>query len=111
MLTISILKFPLKTSPDGQLTLFPNPAKDNLKVSGFTKDEVVEISVSTTGGKTLRTLSFNASGGVVNIPVNGLAAGIYFLNVESPSLTESVKFMVGFGVIGRPLHGQHCKCL
>lgn len=81
--------------PEGQLTVFPNPVQGNLKVAGMQPEENTKIDVLTTSGKVVYSTEFIAQGGVVNITLPQLAAGMYFLRVESDTVSDKVKFLAG----------------
>jgi choice-of-anchor B domain-containing protein len=72
-------------SPVSGFSTFPNPARDVL-TAGFNamESENLTLSVSDIAGKTIRTIpvDVNQGGNQVNIPVDFLSPGIYFLSIS-----------------------------
>ena len=79
------------------VNVYPNPATDNIHVR-IEADEAQEISASVVDmtGKTVYVDQFNFNGGSqeYTIPVNAMAKGFYFLNLQSKQGKTIRKFIV-----------------
>ncbi len=74
------------------ISIYPNPAADqlNITIDNFTGS--ANILVINLQGQVLR-IARAASSNTVIIPVNGLAAGIYFVEVNTDTIKYVQKFI------------------
>jgi hypothetical protein len=81
-----------------QATMYPNPVRDNAKVSFELKaDANVTYQVYDLSGRMVKSEflgSFSEGTHEADVTVNGLAKGSYILRLNAGSYTSSVKFMV-----------------
>lgn len=78
------------------VNLYPNPATENLNVTLSAEAQDVLATVVDLTGKVVYNENFSHNGGEQNyvIPVNGMAKGIYFLNLQGNSGKTTHKFIV-----------------
>ncbi|MCR4680891.1 MAG: C10 family peptidase [Bacteroidales bacterium] len=78
------------------VSIFPNPATDNLFVKMNAEAQDVLATVVDITGQVVYTEMFNHGGGEsqYTLPVNSLSNGIYFLNLQSKSGKATYKFIV-----------------
>ena len=74
---------------DTSLKLYPNPASENLTITG---KQIESVTIYSATGAAVATVAADAD--TVSYDVTGLAAGIYFANVKSATGTEVIKFIV-----------------
>ena len=82
---------------DGTLTVFPNPAKDNINLSFDLKENTdIDITLNDISGKQLISSTYNASAGnnQLSLDVNGLAKGIYVLTVNTTKGSLNYKVVI-----------------
>ncbi len=81
---------------NGNFTLYPNPANDQLNVSFDAQSESYEMQVIDLQGRVLKTISVNGNKGqqTVAIELNGMAAGNYLLTISNGSATTTKHFSV-----------------
>ena len=78
-----------------QCRVTPNPAKDQITVSGILGAwPTARISLFESTGKLVRTVTTEVTQGSAQITLAGLAAGSYLLNVESGEQSFSSKFIL-----------------
>jgi hypothetical protein len=79
-------------------TVFPNPAKDYVKVQlSRPIDEYLYFSLYDVAGKLINSLpdrSVSADGTTISFPLNGLQKGVYMLKMESRSFSSAKKIIV-----------------
>lgn len=81
------------TLPENSLTVFPNPATDQLTISGLSvTGEPSELFISTLNGKVLKIIPVNET--VQRVDVDDLAAGMYLLHLKNSSEQRVIKFIV-----------------
>jgi hypothetical protein len=74
-------------------TVYPNPAKSSLTVSGeFEKNEKVKYEITDLIGRTVLTSEVNASE-KFSIPISSLNTGVYFLKIQVNNSIEVKKFI------------------
>ncbi len=78
-------------SDDNQISLFPNPAQDNLRI-GFNHVAQRNISIIDVNGKIV--LSFSNNGAVAEINVSEFASGVYVCKIEENGLLSTHKFII-----------------
>ncbi|UKN02145.1 S8 family serine peptidase [Paracrocinitomix mangrovi] len=76
-----------------ELTVFPNPFGDSFNISGLEEGEDVEIRIIAMNGDIVMEKTFNAWEGLITVYTQGLANGVYFLRVLSPSKTHKEKII------------------
>lgn len=73
------------------ISIYPNPVKDVLKIDGLNAKEQNTISIIDVQGKiVLKTTTQNSS---LSLNVKQLAAGSYFVKIEANNHTTTVKFV------------------
>ncbi len=101
--TIDFIAIPVGISENSSkttissLSIFPNPASNNANVSlSLIQDAKVTISVVNTLGQVVSTSTEKANAGKsnFNIGLNGIAKGIYFVNVKAGTQTATTKLIV-----------------
>jgi uncharacterized delta-60 repeat protein len=81
---------------NNSLLLYPNPASDEMSLSIETKElEGLTINIDNTIGQIVKTLKYDCHYGKnnVNLSVNGLNNGIYYVNVKGKNMNETIKFI------------------
>ncbi len=69
-------------------TLSPNPAFDELQISGLPKSDITQIKLLNTVGQTVALFEANQS--VTNLDITAISQGVYFICVDG---YEPVKFL------------------
>lgn len=69
-------------------TLSPNPASNELQISGLPKSDITQIKLLNTMGQTVAIFEANQS--VTNLDIIGISHGVYFICVDG---YEPVKFL------------------
>lgn len=78
-----------------QVTLYPNPANDQLTVSAkFIKTQPVTITIMDVLGKTIIQKTIAGTEFAEKIDINGLTNGIYFCTLNNQSGSKCIKFNV-----------------
>jgi hypothetical protein len=73
-----------------QVSVYPNPATENLFVALDSKTKTAQITISDLSGKSIiNTTILNQN----NIDISGLKVGIYMLTVSTENGSETVKFI------------------
>ncbi len=73
-----------------QVSVYPNPANENLFVALDSKTKIAQITISDLNGKTIiNTNILNQN----NIDISGLKVGMYMLTVSTENGSETVKFI------------------
>ncbi len=73
-----------------QVSVYPNPANENLFVALDSKTKIAQITISDLSGKTIiNTNLLNQN----NIDISGLKVGMYMLTVSTENGSETVKFI------------------
>ena len=83
---------PLKTSAVQNITIYPNPATDNITVSSVNGLSGATIRVINNSGKIVATKN-GVTGKQTDINVTSFAAGVYMVQVQSSNSTTSYKFV------------------
>lgn len=81
----------------GQLTLFPNPAEEEVNVRFNTSNaQNVEFYIQDISGKVIKTTTIQAASGsnLVVLGTEELASGMYFLQINASGLQQSIQFVV-----------------
>jgi PKD repeat protein len=77
-----------------QLAIFPNPVGDRLELKTENDSENIEVVIyNSSGQKVMKYLSLNISSGSLNIDVQLLSAGFYWIEVVSGNKIFRRKFM------------------
>lgn len=77
--------FSLKIPGVFNIMVYPNPAKDFIKVQLKEISSAVRISISDLSGKIISANNYSNANGIYTIPVNNLAQGVYFIKIETLS--------------------------
>jgi hypothetical protein len=77
-----------ESDPTTNLTLFPNPVNDHLRLSLTQKAEIKILNIN---GQEIKT--FNAESGDVNVDISWMVDGIYFMKVHSENEVMVKKFI------------------
>jgi formiminotetrahydrofolate cyclodeaminase len=77
-------------------TIYPQPAEDNVLIKFYGHENAtVVIEVLDITGKLVITVNKNISAdAVVDLDLNGLSAGVYFLKVNAKEVTEVKKIVL-----------------
>lgn len=78
---------------DGQVSIYPNPVNDYLKI--LTENTINDLSVYTIKGELLISKRITGDN---TLDVSGLAPGIYLLKVESEETVSALRFIKSNGV-------------
>jgi hypothetical protein len=70
-------------------TVFPNPSVESISVNGIGNVTLAQFSIFDSRGKLIRTKT-QTNG---NIDISDLCIGIYYLQIESPSSIQVLKFI------------------
>lgn len=77
------------------LSIVPNPAKNIITVSGYTKsNQQIEIEIYTESGSLLKRIIENADQNEIKINVNTLKPGVYLLKLRTNNKHYTDKFVV-----------------
>jgi hypothetical protein len=80
-----------------QLSVFPNPAKDKVNLEYVSnKDEFLQMQAYNAAGQIVMSQSLEVQSGINQIELNieNLAKGIYYINVFNEDYSETAKLMV-----------------
>jgi hypothetical protein len=80
-----------------EITVLPNPASESINIETKYKDngQPVTLTIYNVLGKNMYSANYlNSHGEIVNVYVNGLANGIYFVEVKTFNEQVSKKFVV-----------------
>jgi|SRR5690606_6199531 len=80
----------IKNNMASQVSIYPNPAKENLLIDSKNKIGALKINIFSIAGKMLNTQKTNING-QTSIDVSGLKSGIYFLHIEDENGKKEVK--------------------
>ena len=82
----------LRTSTDGNISVFPNPSKNTIKIQFQTLFEgSADFSITDMSGKTV--MQGNISSENPDLDINSLAAGLYILQVNGENVNGTVKLI------------------
>ena len=81
------------TNENDWLSLYPNPAVDYVMIMSA-ESRITHIELLSASGKKLRSIKPSLAGGPVNLSLQGLAAGIYVLNIRAESRKASIPLVV-----------------
>jgi photosystem II stability/assembly factor-like uncharacterized protein len=91
---ISIGNLGVEDYPMQDITIYPNPASDYVRVS-FPKEKFIGmIEIFDHTGKKVITRSFPSDQNEVQIELNGISTGLYFMNIDSGNAMVSKKLLV-----------------
>ena len=77
-----------------EITVFPNPAVDELTVSGLPKTEKYQLTIVNVFGEILISeMCFSDSQGNILLSVNNLPKGMFILRLQNEGLGKSVRFV------------------
>ena len=82
---------------DGDLSVFPNPAKDRINLSFNLKENTkIDLSLNDISGKKLLFETFNANEGnnQLNLDVSNILKGVYILNIETSKGSLNYKVVI-----------------
>jgi hypothetical protein len=78
-----------REASDGTV-IYPNPAQNSITISGLSGNE--DIILTDINGRTLSTYTANGSTDI-QLPVNSLSSGMYFVQISSSTATKTVKIV------------------
>ena len=78
-------------SEDGVVSVYPNPANEVIHISA---SDVQRVEVYSREGRKVYEQSFGGTSGVIDIPTEGLAAGVYGIRVSTAKGTAGVKIVI-----------------
>ncbi|MEP6725020.1 MAG: T9SS type A sorting domain-containing protein, partial [Bacteroidota bacterium] len=79
-----------------RLTVYPNPAKDEFTISGYTTaSQLVELKLMDVSGKLLLQEKWQQASGNYsrNVSINNLPAGIYWLQIDAVAKSKRIKLV------------------
>jgi hypothetical protein len=76
----------------GPVMVYPNPATDLLHITVGNPQNITNVLVIDTRGRVIRTIN-SAASNTTTIPLNGLAAGIYFIKVSTGNASYTQKIL------------------
>ncbi|HMH22279.1 MAG TPA: T9SS type A sorting domain-containing protein [Puia sp.] len=79
----------LQSGPASALSVYPNPAKERLYISGL--NDLTQVNVIDIGGRTMSSVILQPGTGFIN--VSKLAGGIYFIRFTKDQETQTIKFI------------------
>jgi len=74
-------------------TIYPQPADNKLTVKFYNNENTVDLFLYDISGKQLISKNENITNGLVEIDLNNIAPGVYFLKVSSRNKTEVRKII------------------
>jgi len=80
----------LKSEKDNAITVYPNPVKNNLNISGLSENTILKI-ISVTGQNVLVQ---NVNATAISINVENLKAGVYFVEIFSNGKKVTSKIFI-----------------
>ena len=86
---------------NGQLTIFPNPAKNELTVSSKQFKDKSEIKVFDLFGRIIFQSPIKNQQTSITLDVSGFSKGVYFVEVISPLLGRGSRYLSGGGEAAR----------
>ena len=81
-----IRKYIFRKQSHSQLSIFPNPARDGVTIKG---NHIAEVSVVNDLGNLIATVSLKDATNPI-LPVNWLAAGVYYLHIKTTAGDENI---------------------
>jgi hypothetical protein len=75
-----------------KIEVYPNPAKEQLKISIADNSKIITVEISDVQGQLLNTIKLNNDETIVNI--SSLPAGIYFVKIVTDKTTEIKKIII-----------------
>jgi aminopeptidase YwaD len=78
--------------PQGDVRVFPNPAKDILHVQLPDGVSVANIVITDLPGRTLKSAGISSASATVSLA--GIPAGVYILSIEAGGQTTRTKFLI-----------------
>jgi len=75
-----------------KFALFPNPAKNMVTLNGLNDVDVASIVVTDLNGKQHASYA-NPTGAALDMDINHLASGLYFVHINYNGISESLKFI------------------
>jgi len=77
-------------------TIYPNPVQNNLTLTlEFAENTAYEVNIQSINGNAIYRQKYNAINGanMTNIDVSSLSAGIYLIQIQTPSSVKTMKFI------------------
>lgn len=79
---------------DFQLSVFPNPANDQVNINFNEKINIVELQLINSSGSILMTIKKNETNNTIQIPLDKLENGIYFISISNKNYnTKTYKIL------------------
>lgn len=69
-------------------TIYPQPAEDKMTVKFYNSENAVDLFLYDVSGKQILSLNETIQNGLVEVDLNNIAPGVYFLKVSSKNKTE-----------------------
>ena len=80
--------------PENKIILFPNPANEQLTISGVDRNKIYTVEISDVTGRIISNEKFTANkNSIITKDIRKLSAGIYFLKLESTERTTELRFV------------------
>jgi hypothetical protein len=80
----------------GEITIFPNPATNRIFIRFSNQNQQkINVRLSNIQGQLVREMVYNSyENGILQMDLNGLAPGIYFLNLKNRQLNLTRKVII-----------------
>lgn len=77
-----------------QISVYPNPATDNLFISNESGEQINSLEVMNITGKLILTPAVNFSGNTTKLNLDGISSGVYFVRINTASGVLTRKFII-----------------
>lgn len=79
---------------DNSFQLYPNPARQTIRLTSKERNSIRHISITDIGGKKVKDISIPKASEDMVFDISDLGTGIYFIRIESEKGTAVKKFLV-----------------
>lgn len=77
----------------GNISIYPNPAQDNLIIDGIINNEGIDLSITDITGKAIVNYSSTSNNNQRLINISELSSGVYFIKLNKEGATQTLKFV------------------
>ena len=77
----------------GNISIYPNPAQNNLIIDGIINNEGVDLSITDITGKAIVNYSSTSNNNQKLINISELSSGVYFIKLNKEGATQTLKFV------------------
>ncbi len=82
----------LNALSNSKFLVYPNPAKSSITLNGLNGIDVSSVEVVDMAGQTMKTYT-NVNGGALDMDINHLDNGMYFIWIHHEGVRETIKFI------------------